>query len=445
MTQPRDETLTGSDPSLPTIRYGGEQAVQTVAYDAGVTVASPEGSTVSLGTAMTQVSASPQTDPTTTVEEICALLAKRTVTNHHRHQLVKVLRRLLDYEGDVIPDELANYARDILTSAQYITHPGVEPAVSTRAELIAGAESFIENATQAIRQWGKQIGIKISQLWDGYFRSVKDVEEQLKRIDQHLLRLRNGVVVTPQVTIPALNVKLLSVNGKSVLTHKYVDKIIKDEVNYLLTLIKAWRAENIAFKNRLMRYFGNGGDLPLSLLNRPHSPLFSKMSFVDEEDMQYKNYVPAKSPIGHGNIGFHESTHNTVTLPEKAERLTRTHYTVTLPKDARFQDFAEVQQEPWSLKMLSNLYDTALQIVEIMRSLAKDESALDVKDKEISEVINIVKQLDTPTLSDAFVDIITAYQLDVSQTQQNLFRYLYDFVTTLIDTLNLHLQCYRSA
>lgn len=434
-----------TDPSIPTLRYGGEKAMQTVDYDVAGAV-SPDGpSTESLSAGMARVSASPQSDPTTTVEEICSLLTKRTLTNSHRHQLHEVLARLLKYEGDTVPTELAEYAQSLFTSVSQLTQPGVHPLPVDSTTLIAGTESFIDDATQAIRLWGKQIGVKISQLWDGYFRSVKDVEARLTDIDKQLQRLRNGVVVNPQVTIPALYVKLLSVNDKSILDHRHVDKIIKDEVNYLLTLIKAWRAENIAFKNRLLRYFGNGGDLPLTLLNRPHPPLLSKMLYVDDEDMRYKNFVPTKSLIGHGNLTFHESSHNAVTVTEKAGRLTQTYYTVILAKDTNFHNYADIQQEPWSLKVLSNLYDAALQTVEIMRSLAKDESALDVKDKEINEVINIVKQLDTPTLTDAFTDIITAYQLDVSRTQQNLFRYLYDFVMALIDTLHLHLQSYRSA
>lgn len=457
MTTPADipthSNNVDTDPSIPTIRYGGEKAIQTVDYDAAgarspdFTTTPPENAplTESLSAGMAKVSASPQSDPVATLEEICALLTKRTLTNSHRHQLQSVLARLLKYEGDVVPTELALYAQSLFTSVGQLTQPGVAPSQVDKATLIAGTESFIDDATQAIRVWGKQIGVKIGQLWDGYFRSVKDIESRLSELDKHLQRLRNGVVVTPQVTVPALNVKLLSVNDKPIITHKHVDKIVKDEVNYLLTIIKAWRAENIAFKNRLMRYFGNGGELPLSLLNRPHPPLLSKMLYVDDEDMQYKNFVPTKSLIGHGNLSFHESTHNATNVTEKAGRLTQTHYKVILAKDTNFHNYSDIQQEPWSLKMLSNLYDAALQTVEMMRSLAKDDSALDVKDKEIQEVINIVKQLPTPTLTDAFTDIITAYQLDVSQTQQNLFRYLYDFVNTLIDTLSLHLQCYRSA
>lgn len=442
-----------TDPSIPTVRYGGETAIHTVEYDvAGAQ--SPDFSTTelhepplieSLSAGMAKVSASPQSDPTTTLEEICALLTKRTLTNAHRHQLQKVLARLLNYEGDVVPTELALYAQSLFTSVNQLTQPGVAPSQVSKAALIAGTESFIDDATQAIRQWGKQISVKVTQLWDGYFRSVKDIEDRLNNVDQQLQRLRNGVVVSPLVIVPALNVKLLSVNDKPVLTHKHVDKIIKDEVSYLLTVTKAWRAENIAFKNRLMRYFGNGGDLPLSLLNRPHPPLLSKMSYVDDEDMQYKNFTMTKSLIGHGNVSFHESTHNATNVTEKASRLVNTHYMVILAKDTNFRNFTDEKQEPWSLATMSRLYDVALQAVEIMRSLAKDNSALDIKDKEIYEVINIVKQLPTPTLTDAFSDIIAAYQLDVSQTQQNLFRYIFDFVTALIDVLNLHLQAYRSA
>lgn len=385
--------------------------------------------------------------------------AEIALTNHRLSQeskknITRALDKLKSTDSKHITNDLVNEVDGLLGSVSTITVNEGKAVVNVsgsehfdldimdlwKDSRIAGLEGLLEDLSRDIKRWANKLNAKLNDLFSSNKKAVESLKKGILNLDEYMAKLEGKEPLEKVVVLTPLIDKYLFVNGKSIANKSNVESIINAEVNYIFTVLKNWILETVAYKNKAIRYFGNGATGPLSELYRTHPRFFSKKALVDEKNKDLVFYTPPKEFIGGGSIWFCEHTGKPEDLKEAVKYFELTGYNVLQvgKTDAKLTEINTLK-----FKQLEHIYNAISKVIEIMEHLNNKSNDFDLSDKDVKDVLSTVKSLDDSSVLKAYGTVFAHYQLDASATQSNFIKYLYNLCDKLIAFVILNLEAYE--
>lgn len=314
---------------------------------------------------------------------------------------------------------------------------------------IEGCEALLGDLSKSITRWAKQLREKTQELWTTFRYNIDGLNSGVKAIDERLAEIENEKPTESKVTIPKRLCKALAGSNDSGVDAPRADERIKNDVLYILTIIKVWQLESTEFKNRLVRYFGNPNKHQYSFLSRKHPAFFSRKMFHDEHVMDIVYWSPPNRLIGNGNITFSEHNRKVESLEDLTHILESTGYGVISSEQTTFfrSPYKDTVMASLSTDKLDKLYQIVVKIVSILETLSERNNSFILGESDVKDIISTLNggKDDYNVFAEAFSGIAGHYQENTFEMQTGLFRYLFNLAGYLIEFMSLHIEAYNGA
>lgn len=315
-----------------------------------------------------------------------------------------------------------------------------------RRTRVEGCESILDELSKTMKVYTNKLSEKLSEIFTGNKYTIEGLTDRIEEAHKKLTFIETVRTDIEFVTIPENIAKALSIDFKTIATQPGIDKLIGTEVNLIGMLIKLWVQENVQYKNKLIKFFGNKGRGDFLELYRLHPKFVSKKLYIDEDNSDEVTWSVPNKLLGNGAFLFTENAHKPETLTELANSQGYVGYRIVKPSEVNYpRPIPPLNVKPISISQMESIVKTVKMIISLMTLINQPNNDFDTDGKDIKDLTNTIKSTEDEILMDAFSGMLSSYQQNVISAQGNIIRYLGEIGSTLITYLFIHMEGYDDA
>lgn len=314
-----------------------------------------------------------------------------------------------------------------------------------RRTRIAGCESILEELGKTIKNYSNKLAEKLAEIFTGHRYTIASLEERLNEVDKKLTFIEGLRDDVQFVTIPEMINKSLQVNYRAIATDTNLDKILNSEINFIGMAIKSWSVESTAYKNKLIRFFGNKGRGDFKDLARFHPKFLSKKMFIDEDNSNEVTYSTPNRFIGMGALFFTENTRTPESLSDLVSGQAFVGYEMVSEVNPGGRPVTDLNIRPIPIGQLENIRKTTLLTINLMKVISEENNDFDTDGRDIKDILSSLKTAGDAVLMDSFSGMLSHYQSNTSFTQGKLVAYLGQLASHLITFMFINMEGYDDA
>lgn len=315
-----------------------------------------------------------------------------------------------------------------------------------RRTRVEGCESILDELSKTMKVYTNKLSEKLSEIFTGNKYTIEGLTDRIEEAHKKLTFIETVRTDIEFVTIPENIAKALSIDFKTIATQPGIDKLIGTEVNLIGMLIKLWVQENVQYKNKLIKFFGNKGRGDFLELYRLHPKFVSKKLYIDEDNSDEVTWSVPNKLLGNGAFLFTENGHKPETLTELANSQGYVGYRIVKPSEVNYpRPIPPLNVKPISISQMESIVKTVKMIISLMTLINQPNNDFDTDGKDIKDLTNTIKSTEDEILMDAFSGMLSSYQQNVISAQGNIIRYLGEIGSTLITYLFIHMEGYDDA
>lgn len=310
----------------------------------------------------------------------------------------------------------------------------------------AALKEILSETHKNIKRWANQLSDNFQRRWVELMTSTEVLEERLSSIDATLAIVDRIVDGITTVELNEIISRSISKNGR-VLSGD-IGKALQGEVNYTLLCLTGWSAEQVKFKNSVIRYFGNERNDDITDISSELPKLFDQRIKVDTNEGMVFGRQTRQMLNGSYFEGIalepkwiKDNIKSVADNTLYAESLSVTGYNVITDNSVR------ASKTTVPVMPLSQLYvvrDVVETIINKLKSMNDEADPTNFNPDDVKDVLNTLRGSTGESQRAYQYGLITAdYQFDVNSFKTQVSNQLTVLASHLITMMNQHLECYN--